>query len=149
MKFLFVCLSLTLLSLTLHAQNDTIAHWGLDESSGLKTMESRSGRTFIITSGGNYSERVEAIVGKGLRTDGYTSWVEGYLPIEFPSEIISVSGWIALESYSGSAADIWSRMDPLNFSGMRLGITRFGKVECHLSVNQFPVIVLSEQPVSH
>lgn len=149
MKFFFVCYFFTLLVPILYAQHDTIAHWGFNELSGLKTRESLSGRIFTIAARKNSAEKVEGIAGKGLRTDGYTNWVEGNLPVEFPSEIISVSGWIALESYPGSNADIWSGMDPLNFSGLRLGITRFGKVECHLSINQFPVIVSSEKPLSH
>lgn len=149
MRLFFLCLSLTILTLFLHAQNDTIAHWGFDELSGLKTKESRSGKTFSITSRTDDSERVEAIAGMGLRTDGYTNWVEGNLPVEFPSHIISVSGWIALESYPGSAADIWSAMDPKDFSGLRIGITRFGKVECQFSVNGFPIIITSRQPLSH
>lgn len=149
MKYLFVCLLLTLLPSILHAQFDTIAHWGFDEPSGINTIESISGRTFIIASRGSYSERVEGIAGKGLRTDGYTTWAEGDLNVSLPRQIISVSGWIALNSYPGSVADIWSNMDPLSFAGLRLGITRFGKVECQLSINQFPVLMSTEQSLPH
>ncbi len=152
MKYFFVCLLLMLWSSILHAQPDVIAHWGFDESSGSKTMESVSGRTFIIASRNtrnSYSERVEGIAGKGLRTDGYTTWAEGDLNVSLPRQKISVSGWIALDSYPGSVADIWSNMDPLSFLGLRVGITQFGKVECQLSVNHFPVLMTSEQSLSH
>ncbi|MEJ7679101.1 MAG: LamG-like jellyroll fold domain-containing protein [Segetibacter sp.] len=40
-------------------------------------------------------------------------------------------------------------MDPLSFAGLRLGITRFGKVECQLSINQFPVLMSTEQSLPH
>ncbi|MEJ7679102.1 MAG: hypothetical protein WKG06_14860 [Segetibacter sp.] len=57
-------LLLTLLPSILHAQFDTIAHWGFDEPSGINTIESISGRTFIIASRGSYSERVKELQAK-------------------------------------------------------------------------------------
>lgn len=141
--------SLTLLSFITKAQNDTIANWNFNEQSGLFTKESVSGMTFQIVSREKYSERVKSVIGNGLRTDGYSTWMEGTPLQNLPGDNFSVSGWIALEAYPGSSADIWSQMDTHDFSGMRLGISRFGKVEYQFSINKYPIFLISEQSISH
>ncbi|NJO24982.1 MAG: hypothetical protein HC867_03070 [Bacteroidia bacterium] len=51
---------------------DTLAYWGLNETSGTVTKESVSNTDFMIKTKWPVIERVPGILQQALRTDGYT-----------------------------------------------------------------------------
>ncbi len=146
---LFFASFLMLLAPSTKGQVDTIAHWGFEEGSGLVTRESISKSDFSIKTREKNSERVPGVLGHALRTDGYSTWIEGNLPITIPVNLLSVSGWVALESYPGTEADIWSKMDTKEFNGLRVGLSKYGRIEYQFSINNVSFILLSKQPITH
>lgn len=128
---------------------DTLAYWGFNEGSGAITKEMISGVLFDIKSKWPVIEWVSGVKNKGLRLDGYTSWTEGSCPTIFPVDSMSVSGWLALETYPVSTAALWSYSDPLTSRGTWVGVDQFGRLTVSVTVNNTPQSVTSSMSLPH
>ena len=54
-----------------------------------------------------------------LRTDGYTTWIDGNVTNAYPVDSFSVSAWMAPEVYPVDMAAVWSYFDqPTNKGGL-------------------------------
>ncbi len=83
----------------LGADASLVAHYNMDVRSG-QIVESVSGERFGVL--GNFApENMPGAVGKALRFDGYTSWVNARIGQVVPagSKKMTVSVWAAIESY--------------------------------------------------
>lgn len=128
---------------------DTLANWNFNESAGKTTLESKSKTLFNLTSVRNNPEHVVGAVGNGFRTDGYSSWAVGTLNTTLPLNIISISAWIALESYPNATASIWSDFDVATNKGIEFGINKFGNLQLSITQNGLKNIIENSEEVPH
>jgi beta-fructofuranosidase len=63
------------------------------------------------------------LIGKGLRTDGYTTWLSGKL-----KAVNSISGWFALESYPTDTAAFFGLKDRSTNTSISVAVDRFGEL---------------------
>lgn len=97
-KYLFPLMAL-LPALTPEAEANLVAHFPMDVRSG-QIQELVSGNRFAVQ--GHFSpENLPGAVGKALRFDGYTSWVDARLNNIIPEETkkMTVSLWAAVPCY--------------------------------------------------
>lgn len=92
----FVC-SLFVLFAVMSVANARI-HWSFDSDEPLLASDGRS--EFQFHTAKQNIELVKGISGKGIRTDGYSCWLETSLE----EEIQSISGYFALESFPTDTA---------------------------------------------
>ena len=128
---------------------DTLAYWGLNESSGVVTKESVGNTDFTIKTKWPVIERVPGIRQQALRTDGYTFFVEGNSNVVFPQDSFSVSAWIALETYPVSTAAIWTNVDPVTDRGAFVAIDKFGRLAVRFTVGAQVVNFTSTATLQH
>lgn len=93
----------------IHAQ-DTLAYWPLNESIKNTTKELISNTSFNISTVKKNIEIVPAAKNNGLRTDGYSTFINGKLlrTVHVP---FSISGWFALETYPTDTASFFALND--------------------------------------
>lgn len=128
---------------------DTLAYWGLNETSGTVTKESVSNTEFTIKTKWPLIERVPGIRQQALRTDGYTFFVEGNSNAVLPQDSFSVSAWIALETYPVNTAAIWTNVDPVTDRGAFVAIDKFGRLAVRFTVGAQVVNFTSTATVQH
>jgi len=63
---------------------DTLAYWGMNEASGTTKKEAITNSDYIIYSKWPVIERVPGVRQNALRTDGYTSWIDGNVTNAYP-----------------------------------------------------------------
>ncbi len=95
MKHFFCCLFIILASIS--AANAQV-HWSFDSDEPLNASDSQS--IFRFHTAKRNIELVDGISGKGIRTDGYSCWLE----TETEDDIQNVSGYFALESFPTDTA---------------------------------------------
>lgn len=84
-----------------------VASWSFEENSQNETLESvHNGFTQVQTVRKNL-ELVSGIAGNGLRTDGYSTFMNAHFGEEITAPI-SVEGWFALETYPTDTAAFFS-----------------------------------------
>jgi sucrose-6-phosphate hydrolase SacC (GH32 family) len=132
--FLICCFGIIYCN-TAFCQNQ-IAAWHLDETAGMQTMEAMSGNTFTVK---NDYPKTAAEWGQGvnanaLRFNGYATWVEGTFSTTLPSQMITLSAWIAPDAYPLNSAAIFTNAS-LSGGGMYLAIDKFGRLEAGATVN--------------
>lgn len=87
------------LSLGAAAQNDVVAHFDMTVGNGNTITESVSGQAFEVE--GNFAaENVDGAVGKALRLDGYSSYVNAQIDAsKLNNTGLTISLWCAPETY--------------------------------------------------
>lgn len=82
----------------------------MEMDSEKEVTESVSGNTYAVR--GKHGDNVPAVIGKGLRTDGYSTYVS--IPMsdyELNSEAFSISFWTACQTYPMMVMDIASNQE--------------------------------------
>jgi beta-fructofuranosidase len=71
-------------------------------------------------------ELTRGIIGKGLRTDGYSTWLSCKVSqVESPS---GISGWFALESYPTDTAAFFAIRNSQDNTSLSICVDRFGQI---------------------
>ena len=91
--------SLFIILASISAANAGI-HWSFDSDEPLRASDAKSELRFHTVR--RSMELVDGISGKGIRTDGYSCWLEA----DSEDEIRSVSGYFALESFPTDTASL-------------------------------------------
>nr|WEI57638.1 putative GH32 family protein a [Micropterna sequax] len=78
-------------------------------------------------------ELTDGIVGKALRTDGYTTWLS--TQFDTPRHINGISAWFALESFPTDTAAFFGLRNKQNKETLTLGTNMFGKLLIGTVVN--------------
>lgn len=143
--FLLIVLSCHFL---LNAQ-DTLAYWGMNETSGTTTKEIITNTDYTIHCKWPTIERVPGIRQSALRTDGYTFWVDGTVTNTYPTDSFSVSAWVALETYPVTTAAIWSYYDAGTGRGAYIAINKFGNIVVNFTINNVAVTITSTVRAEH
>ena len=128
---------------------DTLAYWGMNESSGTTTKEIITNTDYNINSKWPVIERVPGIRQNALRTDGYTTWIDGNVTNAYPVDSFSVSAWMAPEVYPVDMAAVWSYFDQPANKGAYLAINKFGNVVVNFTVNNQAITMTSLARVEH
>ncbi|GHV15739.1 hypothetical protein FACS1894179_01010 [Bacteroidia bacterium] len=120
MKKLIILIYILLLSLIpIYAQQT----WNFDNN---KPLNSDSNTPLILHSIRDFPELVEGIEGKGLRTDGYTTWLTAnFIPAQ---EIKSISAWFALESFPTDTAAFYGIRSLDKEEAFSLCVDKYGSV---------------------
>jgi len=95
MKHFFCCLFIILASIS---SANAQVHWSFDSDEPLHASDAQS--IFKFHTAKRNIELVDGISGKGIRTDGYSCWLEA----ETEDDIRNVSGYFALESFPTDTA---------------------------------------------
>ena len=107
--YVFNALRITLLlcsALNLQAQTRQL-YFDFENINSLNVLDKISGKQFPIVSVKKHAESVTGFSGKGLRTDGYSTWINAKLPANTTGEY-SISGWFALETFSTDTAGFFA-----------------------------------------
>lgn len=97
--------------------------WSFDSKNSLS---SSSNNSLILHSIRDYPELVEGIVGKGLRTDGYTTWLTAnFIPNK---KIKAISGCFALESFPTDTAAFYGIRSIDKEEALSLCVDKYGSV---------------------
>ena len=150
-KYLFIGFVLAFFLLPDYKTNaqDTVSYWGLNENSGTTTRESITNSDYSIRSKWAVIERVPGIRQTALRTDGYSTYVDGNVTNNYPVDFFSVSLWAAVETYPVNTAALWSYFDPVTFKGGYIAINKFGYIEVQFYANNQIVTATSSIRVEH
>lgn len=107
------------------SQEKHIASWSFEENLQTETLESVHNQYTQVQSLKKNLELVPGISGKGLRTDGYSTFVKAKLTKEISSSV-SIEGWFALETYPTDTAAFFSlQQDSVNY--ISACINQFGR----------------------
>lgn len=107
------------------SQEKHIASWSFEENLQTETLESVHNLYTPVQSLKKNLELVSGISGNGLRTDGYSTFINAKLPKEI-SAPISIEGWFALETYPSDTAAFFSlQQDSVNY--ISACINQFGR----------------------
>lgn len=134
LKKIVIGLSFVLIQPQVGAQ-DTLSYWGFNEANGNTTKEGITGTDYTIRTKWPVVERVPGIRQNGLRTDGYTVYIDGANTKAYPADVFSVSLWLAMETYPVNTAAVWSYFDPATNTGSFLAVDRFGRLTVRTTVN--------------
>lgn len=116
--YIFLCAALLSFN-PIYAQQT----WSFDS---YKPLNSDLNTSLILHSIRNYPELVEGIEGKGLRTDGYTTWLTANF---IPSQTIqTISGWFALESFPTDTAAFYGIRFVDKDEALSLCVDKYGSV---------------------
>lgn len=92
---------------------------------GKETLKSNDGKMeFNFHSVRNNIELTEGITGKGLRTDGYSCWLNS--KINTKDHLSGISGWFALESFPTDTAAFFVLNDSVENRSTSICVDRFG-----------------------
>lgn len=102
--------------------------WSFNQEVENIVIESNSDKIYSIISNFETPEFIHAFNGYGLRTDGYSTFVEGELPSLLKSSF-TVSLWSALETYSTENAGFYSLVNNNSDTEewISVGVNKFGK----------------------
>lgn len=109
-------------------ESETIYQWHFNSSQTKSTIEEHFQTEYQISSNFEKPEFVKGIEGTGLRFDGYSTFVKGALPQSI-KEPITISSWVALETYPTDIASFYSLLGEYNNSinWISASIDKFGK----------------------
>ncbi|MDP4209230.1 MAG: GH32 C-terminal domain-containing protein [Bacteroidota bacterium] len=94
---------------------------------GKEILKSNDGEfTFDFHSVRNAPELTAGIIGKGLRTDGYSTWLS--VKTEQLKNLSGISGWFALESFPTDTAAFFVLKDNLDKTSIAICVDRFGEL---------------------
>jgi len=110
--------------------------WDFNLSQEKKTIEENSRTVYKINSNFETPEFVKGIEGDGLRLDGYSTYIGGLLPKPVHSPI-TMTAWVALETFPTETASFFSLIDKNNNAEnwISVGINKFGKPAISVSLN--------------
>ena len=110
--------------------------WKFNFSQGKNTIEENTRTVYKINSNFETPEFVKGIEGTGLRLDGYSTYIVGLLPkpLYYP---ITMTAWVALETFPTETASFFSLIDKKNNAEnwISAGINKFGKPTILVSLN--------------
>ena len=154
MKLLFqrlpgICLLMGMAITIAVAQTDTVAHWAMDKAVGKLLVEQTVGSNYAQNGFRPSVDLVTGVRGKALRTDGYSTWLTGALSATPQIDSLTVSAWVALETYPVKTASIWASYDPSAQRGLALSIDPFGRIVVEVSVTNQLQTLVSERAIPH
>ncbi len=135
MKFLMVALLSIVVCICSHSfGQDTIAFWGLNEGAGNMAKEKVSNSLFTLKTKWPVAEWVSGVRKTALRTDGYTTYLEGNSSNNFPSGAFSVTAWLAPDTYPVNMGAIWTNVDPVSGRGAYVALDKFGRLAVSFTI---------------
>lgn len=106
------------------SQEKYIANWSFEDNLQTGTKEVVANQFTAVQSMKTNAEFVPSIIGKGLRTDGYSTSID--YSLSNVTSTISLEGWFALETFPTDTAAFFSfQQDSLNY--ISACINQFGK----------------------
>lgn len=144
MKTIHLVLSLLLPLQALAQIPEPILRWTFEEGSGIAANEKINDKNYLIFTNWANVERVAGVNNTGLRLDGYTTWVEGSPEIDMPTEAITFSTWIALESYPVGTGSILQISDEAATNGVSLQIDTWGRLRASATMGGTQTIQTTE-----
>lgn len=117
-------------SLLLHFTPESVNgqwKWSFEKCIDREVKESKTGTPLRCMDTVFHPELVAGVDGKGLRTNGYSSWVEGKLPSSIRGSL-SVSGWFALETFPTDTAGFFSLSNTQTGRWISACVNRFGEL---------------------
>ncbi|MBD2722765.1 GH32 C-terminal domain-containing protein [Hymenobacter armeniacus] len=142
-------LPVLLATLGAHAQSDTLAHWSFDNVQGKRIVERVSQQAYPSPT---FRPALDAVVGArgaAVRTDGYSVWFTGALPTNILSDSLTLTAWLALESYPVKPAAIWAHRDPTTGQGLALSVDEFGRLVAEVSAGSARERFVTTQLLAH
>lgn len=145
-KYIIIALALFIVGACSN-QKKSILRWSFEESDQNEILESVHGQFMPVQSLKKNLELVQGISGKGLRSDGYSTFIKTKIPESLSN--ISSEAWFALETYPTDTAGFFSFEQDVNnwiaaninqFGELMLSVCINGKTSWHLSelsVNKF------------
>lgn len=130
----FLTILLFLNSWGVLAQNP-IAYWNFDETEGIATKEVITDKSLLTFSNWSPIERIAGVKGNALRLDGYSTFVEGTIEQVLPANELTLSVWVALESYPVGNGMIFNQFESSTGKGIYLGFNKFGNLISSVHVN--------------
>lgn len=131
-----------------NAQGNIVAHWDFNTTGDDIANELIHNNNFAVSALYHDIEQVDAVFGKGLRTDGYSTWAEGFLTnSNLPTTAFTLSIWTAIESYSTSTSALFANFNPINSDGVLVGITKYGELQISIKVGNSLFTALSTKLV--
>lgn len=125
MKFKLNCwfrLPVVLMCLLCTCQRGVAQHWTFDRENPLEASQKTA--ILELKNARNQLELSTGIMGKGLRTDGYST----SLRVAISTAFSSCSAWFALESFPTDTAAFFAIKDDDSDSSISVGIDRFGEI---------------------
>lgn len=149
MKYLLLSTFLIFTNIVLiNAQGNIAAHWDFNTAGDDIADELISNNDFAIASLYRDVEQVDAVLDKGFRTDGYSTWAEGFLNNStLPTSEFTLSIWTAIESYSTSTSALFANFNTTNSDGVLVGITKYGELQISIKVGTTLATALSTKLV--
>lgn len=90
------------------------------------SLNSDKNTSLILHSIRDYPELVEGIKGKGIRTDGYTTWLTAnFIPSK---QVNAMSGWFALESFPTDTAAFFGVRNRDTEESISLCVDKYGSI---------------------
>ncbi|MDB5019327.1 MAG: hypothetical protein JWQ28_454 [Pedobacter sp.] len=102
----------------------TAQHWSFDGQNPLKAE--RQNAELEINNIRNQIELTDGVIGKGIRTDGYSTSLR--LKIKPNENIVACSGWFALESFPTDTAAFFAFKNNNTGMSVSINVDRFGEV---------------------
>ncbi|WP_342330877.1 glycoside hydrolase family 32 protein [Pedobacter sp. FW305-3-2-15-E-R2A2] len=99
-------------------------HWSFDGKDPLKA--DRKNGELTLSNARHQLELSSGIIGKGLRTDGYSTSLR--TEISFNQLVSGCSGWFALESFPTDTAAFFALKDRKTRISVSIGLNRFGEI---------------------
>ena len=134
MKHILYSLLLTLASVSVASAR---IHWSFDSDEPLLASDSKSNFKFHTVK--RNIELVDGISGKGLRTDGYSCWLEA----ELTEGIRNISGYFALESYPTDMGTLLGIKS--GYYTLAVCVDRFGNLQMELGEGE----EIAYSPLNH
>ncbi|NDP27326.1 MAG: DUF4975 domain-containing protein [Flavobacterium sp.] len=105
-----------------------VFHWKFNLTKEKSTIEENTQTVYQINSNFETPEFVNGIEGYGLRLDGYSTYIGGLLPKPLPFPI-TITSWVALETFPTETASFFSLIDEKNNNknAISASINKFGK----------------------
>lgn len=105
-------------------QRGSAQYWSFDNKNPLEATQKEA--TLELRNARNRLELTTGVLGKGLRTDGYSTSLKA--AISANRTISGCSGWFALESFPTDTAAFFAIKDSDANSSVSVGIDRFGEI---------------------
>ncbi len=141
--------SLLILPYAAMAYPSSLLHLKYDESNGsADVVDQVSGQLYSIRNVNNPPERVPGVSGNAMRTDGYSTWLNGDLSLSVGSEM-TLSTWIALESYPSTEEGNHQASSLIHATGnndFNLGIDTYGNWWFHVYIGGQARTVSAPEP---
>ena len=115
---------------------DTIAYWPFDETTGAtRTVNVVTGNTNQIRNQFNRPEFTHGVLGRSLRLDGWSTWMQQGATVNTALTGFTVEGWVAVRAYpfDSDAAIVNQHVTP---KGFFLGLDTYGRWNFSVGVRQ-------------